>query len=643
MKKIWTIVLVIAVVIACKKDKKPDPTVEEKKTELTATIDGQKFTLSESAVTHNFYIDAGQTSGALLMQANLDGTKSFVVFVDKLENGVINLTKDYPTQMGMNFDKSNLNTVLANNPASETTAGAPTSYVKYINASTSYFAVSGKITVEIKDKNAIVSWDVVFKDATGRTFSSTGSTTIVDYKKNTKPKNQITNPTSAVTATTITPDYAWTGTTVAVKGTGFSAVNAENTIVFGGENLKPTTSTANQLTFVVPIFTGNHKPVIEVKVGGNSTTINGFTFLPQIMSFTPAKAPVGNTIEIFGQAFPVDAAELEVKVGGVVAVVKENNRSYAKIVVPQNAKSGKISVSYKGKPDVLSATDFEVTTGPTAGENSVPIGKSFSGAAAVDFNNKNAVVDYFSGEHEVAIYQTPKGKDSEIGKGKLSITRSGNIFTMKLIGPSGNTLKQAAIDMTIDNDYNYETLTKAGATYIVTASERLNTRIGVSMAAYDNGQITGDVFEEAQLLYRFRNNVEYFGLTPPPAIAELAGTWKGNHSTNNVCAPNLITATIAADATVTNQGKDSFDCSVENFVQKWDGQDDFVEPNAKGFKGNIVGSMIYFNSSNGGGSSGGGSIWILVPKLDKPTTILEILSHVGGYNGILLTENPIKQ
>lgn len=643
MKKIWTLVLVIAIATACKKDKKPDPTVEEAKTKLTTTIDGQKFTSAETAVTPNFYIDAGQTTGAMQIQANLDGTKSFIVFVDKLESGVINLTKDYPTQMGMNFDKSNTNTILSNNPTPEVTASAATSYVKYINAATSYFAVSGKITIEIKGKNAIISWDVLFKDATGKTFSSTGTTTIIDYKKNTKPKNQITNPTSAVIVAAINPDYAWTGTKVTITGTGFSAVNAENTIIFGGQNLAVTKSSENQLEFVVPIFTNNHKPIIEVKVSGNSTTLNTFTYLPQINSFTPSKAPIGNTIEIFGLAFPINASELEVKVGGVVAEIKENNGSYAKVTIPQNAKSGKISVSYKGKPDVLSATDFEVATGPTAGANSVPIGKSFSGAATLDFNNKNTIVDYFSGEHEVAIYQTPKGKDSEIGKGKLSITRSGNIFTMKLIGPSGNTLKQAAIDMTIDNDYNYETLTKAGATYIVTASERLNTRIGVSMAAYDNGQITGDVFEEAQLLYRFRNNVEYFGLTPPAALAELAGTWKGNHSTNNACAPNLITATIAADATVTNQGKDSFDCSVENFVQKWDGQDDFVEPNAKGFKGNTVGSMIYLNSSNGGGSSGGGSIWILVPKLDKPTTILEILSHVGGYNGILLTENPTKQ
>ncbi len=644
MKKIWTILLVMTAVVACKKNTTPGPDpVIEAKTELTATIASEKFTLPESAITPNFYIDGGQSSGALGIQANLNSSKSLVIFVDNLQNGEINLTQSYPTQMGVNFDKSTKLTLQQNSSQSQTLASPPTSYIKYVNAANSYFAVSGKITIQLKGKDAIISWNVVFKDAAGTSFSSTGTTTIVDYKKNTKPTSQITNPTSAVTVTSIAPDYAWTGTTVTLTGTGFSAVNAENTIVFGGENLKPIKSSANQLEFMVPIFTNNHKPIIEVKVFGNSSTNTGFTFLPQIHSFTPAKAPVGNTVQIFGLAFPVNASELVVKFDDVVAEVKENNQASVKVVVPQNAKTGKISVSYKGKADVWSSTDFEVATAPTGGANSVPIGRSFATAANVDFTSKNAVVDYFSGEHEVAIYKTPAGKGADIGKGKLVISRSGNIFTMKLIGPSGSTLKEASLDLTNDKDYNYENLTHAGSAYIISARERAATSISVGMTAYDNGFLKGDVFDESTHSYSFRNNVEYFGLTPPPAIAALTGIWKGAHTSTNVCQPNIITTTIAADGTITLNGKDSFDCSLETFVEKWDGQDDFVEPNARGYRGVNVGSTIYLGASRAGGSQGGGSIWITVPQLADATSILEVLGNVGGYNGILFTEFPAKQ
>ncbi len=644
MKKIWTILLVMTAVVACKKNTTPvpDPVIDAK-TELNATIASEKFTLPESAITPNFYIDGGQSACALGIQANLNTSKSLIIFVDKLQSGEINLTQSYPTQMGINFDKSPQITIQQSSSQSQTLATPSTSYVKYIDAANNYFAVSGKITMQVKGKDVIITWDVVFKDAAGNSFSSTGTTTIVDYKKNTKPSSQIPSPTSAVTVAGIAPDYAWTGTTVTLTGTGFSAVNSENTIVFGGENLKPTKSSANQLEFMVPIFINNHKPIIEVKVLGNSTTTNAFMFLPQIHSFTPSKAPAGNIVEIFGMAFPTNVAELEVKVGGVIAEIKEHNQSYVKIAVPQNTKTGKISVTYKGKRDVLSATDFEVATTPTGGSNAVPIGRNFAGAAAVDFNNENAVVDYFAGEHPVAIYKTPTGGDAEIGKGKLIISRSGNMFTMKLVGPSGSTLSEATLDLTNNTDYNYETLTKAGNTYIISAKELTTKSASIDMTSYDNGFLKGEVYANAKHAYSFRNNVEYFGLIPPPAIVALKGIWKGDHIVTNKCQPNTVTTTIAADGTITLNGKDNVDCSVETFTQKWDGQDDFVEPNSTGFRNTSVGSMIYLDASKGGGASGGGNIWILVPQLANPTSILEVLGNVGGLNGIVFTEFPTKQ
>ena len=326
MRKIYIILLAVAVALACKKDKEQPPVMEqEANTELDATVDGQKYTPLTAAITPEFYTEPTQSIGALKIQANLNTSKSLVIFIDQLQNGVINLTQSYPAQMGLESHKGNEMKILGDKTGDKILATTLKSYVKYIDATTSYFAISGKITVVIKDKNTLITWEVTFKDSAGKSFVSTGSTTIINYKKNTKSTSQITSPTNALSVAAISPDYAWEGTVVTLTGTGFSAIDTENLILFGGQSVKATKTTTNQLQFTIPYFTNINKPTIEVKVLGKTATLDGFTFLPQIHSFTPAKAPVGNTVQIFGLAFPINAAELVVKFDDVVAEVKENS------------------------------------------------------------------------------------------------------------------------------------------------------------------------------------------------------------------------------------------------------------------------------------------------------------------------------
>lgn len=647
MKKSIIAALSIVILMGCKDNELDPKPIPENITMLSTSVDGASYEIDSADIAQSFYIDDGQTNGALEIQANLEDAKSLAVFVDELKEGTITLSQSYPAQMSLGNGKSNTITLGASNAE---VANSLTSYIKYINAATSYFAVSGTISITMDGNDAKLTWDVEFKDATGKVFKSTGSSTIVSYKKNTKPRSQIGSPTSAVTITGISPDCALEGTEVTLTGTGFSAVASENKISFGGASITPISVTANQLKFIVPQYISVNKPAIEVDVLGSKTTYSGFAYTPKIHSFSPSKAEVGTTVEIFGFAFPEDVNELEVKIGDVVATVKESHRSYAKITVPAGAKTGKISVGYKGKCTVLSEVDFEVAEGTVAGANSVPIGRSFSDAASVDFKNENAVVDYFSGEHPVAIYKTPDGKNDEIGKGKLAISRSGNTFTMKLIGTSGATLAEANVDLTNDNDYKYETLSKGQVgpktTYILSIAENMT----INMTAYENGAFYGEAYINGKLHYRYRNNVEYFGITPPAAIASLTGTWEGEEGfvgKGGSCGPNPIKTVFAADGTITLNGKRSSirpnACTDDEVTNKWDGQDDYVEANNGGFGNVNIGSMIYIDASAGAGSGGGG-IWILVPALANPSSILEIMTPSSGINnGYIFVEKPTKK
>lgn len=275
--------------------------------------------------------------------------------------------------------------------------------------------------------------------------------------------------------------------------------------------------------------------------------------------------------------------------------------------------------------------------------NAVPIGKSFSGANAIDFTNKNAAADYFAGEHEVAIYRTPDGKTDEIGKGKLVISRNGNLFTMKLTGANGSTLSTASVDLTNTSDYNYETLIKAGAFYNIGASERANNvREDIKMAAVESGAFSGEIYTEGTLRYKFRNNVEHFGLKAPGAIASLKGTWEGPHM-QPLCQPNPVTVIFAADGTVMLKGKAALSCAQQEVAAKWDGQDDFVEPDKTGWNANNTGSMIYLDAGKSGGSQPGGGIRILIPQLKDPAAILEVQSYTALNGGNILVEKPAKK
>lgn len=296
----------------------------------------------------------------------------------------------------------------------------------------------------------------------------------------------------------------------------------------------------------------------------------------------------------------------------------------------------------KDNPDVGSSSEF-----------AVGIAKSFSGAASLNFTDANAVADFYAGEHPVAIYATPAGKASDIGKGKLVLLRSGTTFSMKLLNAKGEVLAQNNVDITATGGSNYKQFIRvSGTPSNTTITTWANTadfkRQQIYVYADDSGELyDGYTSIEFSNQYRFRNNVEHFGTTPPAALAALKGVWEGAALQPN-CNPNTVTVTIAEDGSINFKGKASMTCAAQDATVKWDGQDDFVRPNTKEFNQGETGSQIAIDYGSTirdtqNNNKRGGAL-IVVPQLKAPTSLIDAQYYATpSHVGMVIVRKPTKK
>lgn len=292
------------------------------------------------------------------------------------------------------------------------------------------------------------------------------------------------------------------------------------------------------------------------------------------------------------------------------------------------------------------------STGSTS-EFAVGIGKNFSAATSLSFTDVNAVADFYAGEHPVAIYATPAGKGSDIGKGKLVLSRSGTTFSMKLLNAKGEVLAQNNVDITATGGSNYKQFIRvSGTPSNTTITTWANTsdfkRQQIFVIADDSGELyDGFTSIEFSNQYRFRNNVEHFGTTPPAALAALKGVWEGA-SLQPTCNPNTVTVTIAEDGSINFKGKASMTCAVQDATVKWDGQDDFVRPNTKEFNQVDVGSQIAIDYGSTirdtqNNNKRGGAL-IVVPKLKDPVNLVDAQYYAApSHVGMVIVRKPTKK
>lgn len=293
---------------------------------------------------------------------------------------------------------------------------------------------------------------------------------------------------------------------------------------------------------------------------------------------------------------------------------------------------------------------------PDAGNTSefaVGIAKNFSGAASLNYTDANAVADFYAGEHPVAIYATPAGKGSDIGKGKLVLLRSGTTFNMKLLNAKGEILAQNNVDITATGGSNYKQFIRVlGTPSNTTITTWANTtdfkRQQIYVYADDSGELyDGYTSIEFSNQYRFRNNVEHFGTKPPAALAALKGVWEGA-ALQPTCNPNMVTVSIAEDGSINFKGKASTTCAAQDATVKWDGQDDFVRPNTKEFNQGEAGSQIAIDygstiRDSQNNNKRGGAL-IVVPKLKDPTSLIDAQYYAApSHVGMVIVRKPTKK
>ena len=367
LKTLALMLLMIFAVSSCKKETTIKPTPPEpmvKTSSIKGKIDGKDFALKENGIKSTLYSTSGDGVKSLETAATLDtdGSK-LTFFIDDLKNGALALSKKSGTSLNPGTKTIKINSTT---PVQ--------SYVYYYSSGNEFYAFSGSIEITITDVDITVKWNIMFKDASGREFNSSGSFTITFASVVTKSKSEVKDPTPVAdkpTIESISPIKGRAGDVVTINGVNYSTTIADNIVKFNGTNAEVVTATATKLTVKAP--TQGSTGAISVKVK-NSEVATGPVFnyigAATFTSFAPAAAKVGDTIIITGTNFSTMLADNVVHFSGpqnnvFTGTVIAATETQLKVTVPQGAVTGKIYLTVNSGLKLTSATDFTLITPST--------------------------------------------------------------------------------------------------------------------------------------------------------------------------------------------------------------------------------------------------------------------------------------
>ncbi|MES2274430.1 MAG: IPT/TIG domain-containing protein [Bacteroidota bacterium] len=325
---------------------------------LTGTIDGKTLSADPSRLSSTFFSSTGDNVNAIQTTAITDADGSAITFYIP----DISITDNTITpKLGTSSNPGNPDLKIEAAGATSTTVQV---YVSYKTGGNTYYAISGTVTVTTDNTKVTVKWNLTFKDGTGRTFTSTGSYIVYNYKTVTKPKTEITDPTPVAARPTIgniTSTSGAAGDSVTIAGTNFSTVLTENVVKFNGVAATVKSATATKLVVVVP-STGT-TGAISVKVKNSETTTGPtFTYVlpPIITGITPLSSKAGETMTIVGNYFSTILTDDVVTINGLAATVKTSSVDRMTLEIPQGVTSGLIVLKVRGK--IATANSGVITT-----------------------------------------------------------------------------------------------------------------------------------------------------------------------------------------------------------------------------------------------------------------------------------------
>ena len=183
--------------------------------------------------------------------------------------------------------------------------------------------------------------------------------------------------------TSISPTEGAVGMDVTISGQHFGSTPTDNEVTFLGAENDPsddqvaTISTTNTTQIVVAVPEDAKTGKISVTVGSETTTSSQiFTVLAEdelaITSISPTEGAVDTEVTISGQHFGSTPTDNEVTFLGAendpsddqVATISTTNTTQIVVAVPEDAKTGKISVTV-GSETTTSSQIFTVTDSPS--------------------------------------------------------------------------------------------------------------------------------------------------------------------------------------------------------------------------------------------------------------------------------------
>ncbi|MES2061294.1 MAG: IPT/TIG domain-containing protein [Bacteroidota bacterium] len=370
LKASGLLLLLLTVTPSCKKEttiKPLPPTPEVKASSLKGKIDGKDFAIKENGIKSTLYSTSGDGVKSLETAATLDADGSkLTFFIDDLKNGAIALSKKSGTSLNPGTKTIRINSTT---PVQ--------SYVYYYSSGNEYYAFSGSIEITVTDTDITVKWNIMFKDAGGREFNSSGSFTITYASVVTKSKTEVKDPTPVAdkpTIESITPNRGRAGDVVAIAGVNYSTTIADNIVKFNGVNAVVTSATATKLMVKAP--TEGTTGTVSVKVKNSEVTTGPvFSYIgaATFTSFAPASAKAGDIITITGTNFSETLADNVVHFSGpqntvFTGTVTAVTETQLKVTVPQGAITGKIYLTVNSGQKLTSNTDFTLTTPQTTGD-----------------------------------------------------------------------------------------------------------------------------------------------------------------------------------------------------------------------------------------------------------------------------------
>src|ERR1700754_704067 len=142
------------------------------------------------------------------------------------------------------------------------------------------------------------------------------------------------------------------GDTLVITGSGFSTQAADNQVAIATSSLVVTRASAGQLSAIVQ--TGTQSGQLTVSLPGSKSAIFDSTIQiigatqPYVTSITPSSAYAGDTVVIRGGNFGVPGSTNDVVVSGVTYNLYNATDSLLRVVLPDNAHSGPLTVTTNG-------------------------------------------------------------------------------------------------------------------------------------------------------------------------------------------------------------------------------------------------------------------------------------------------------